>query len=185
MNANLLAAKQSLDSLIGSNVIQNFVGWRVTDVNNFQSVPSESYTPIQTNPETVDNANFQRRLIIGHDVQIPDPTKLEIVLPNSFESIQGICTMRARVPQEGSQSKNAYAKAILHRGIDYATNVDLSTIVNYSIEHGSEMTLGFFFGSVRTDANNNGYKLSIDSIYGQVFDEINLLLWVNQYGRQY
>lgn len=179
------AANNSMKDLFERNTTQNVLWWRIRATTDFVAgTGGSAFEPIKLNPSTVDTSS-QIRTFVGHDLTIPDPTTMSIQLPVGYESLYGIVNARIKKPADNSGTSNVYMRAYLYNGIDYANKVELGTAYAYSVEHGFNMPMLFFDGYRHIETGQTGFKLQIETCYGAIFDALDLLLVVNQYGRQF
>ena len=186
MNTNdsalFAAAKSSMDSLFKEVTGQNIVCWRVRNIDAIVAgTASSSYYPIELTQASVDQTSLQIRQFVGSDVSIPDPTKMEIKLPNGYESMYGFFVPRVKVPASGAGTPNVYLRVSLYSGTNYASRADLASEVIYGIEHGQPLPVIFFDHHRHVETGQTGFKVSFETNYGAVFDGIDILLIVNQY----
>ena len=186
MNTNdsalFAAAKSSMDSLFKEVTGQNIVSWRVRNKDAFAAGASGSaYYPIGLTQASVDQTSLQVRQFVGTDISIPDPTKMEIKLPNGYESLYGFFVPRVRVPASGAGTANVYIRVSLYSGTNYASRADLAQEVIYDLEHGQPIPVVFFYHHRHVETGQTGFKVSFETNYAATFDGADILLIVNQY----
>lgn len=186
MNTNdsalFAAAKSSMDSLFKEVTGQNIVSWRVRNKDAFVVGASGSaYYPIELTQASVDVTSLQIRQFVGSDVSIPDPTKMEIKLPDGYESMYGFFVPRVRVPASDAGTKNAYVRVSHYSGTDYANRVDLAVETIYDIASGQPLPVLFFDHHRHVETGQTGFKISFETNYAATFDGVDILLIVNQY----
>ena len=186
MNTNdsalFAAANDSMMSLFRGVTGQNIVSWRVRTTDSFVAGASGSgYYPIELTQASVDATSKQVRQFIGSDVSIPDATKMEIKLPNGYESMYGFFVPRVKVPASDAGTTNVYIRVSLYSGTNYASRSDLASEVIYGIEHGQPLPVIFFDHHRHVETGQTGFKVSFETNYSAIFDGVDILLIVNQY----
>lgn len=185
-NIEFNAAAEAMRSIAQRSMLQNVLYWHADGVDNFVPSGDAGYAPITLTDASVGTSK-NRVSIIGNSISVPDQTQLVIDLPSGgFESVYGILNTRIRVPAQDSGTTNVYVRAYFQHGTNYATKSEITTAIDFTVEHGMLMPLVFFIPYNRIDANNDGnYRLSFETVRSAVFDGFDLLLFANAWGRQF